>query len=398
MSDLPHHEARRRLSVVQERMRAARPALDALVLIQNVDVYYLAATFQSCHLIVPAEGEPRLLVRKVLERAKEDTPLEDVRPMTTLRDLPGHLREICKGGRLRVGLELDVVPWKQAESYRKLLGEEVEVAEGSGPILGARAVKSDWEVERIREASRAIARVFADLPQFLEEDLSTYELQAILDCRARTAGHPGVIRMRGLNVECSLGIVVSGPGGAAPSHSFFPIGGRGVDPSWPAGGDLEKIRRDTPIALDYLGSSAGYYSDQTRMAVKGRFPEEAGEIYALMQEVLRGCERSIRPGAIPSRIYAEALALVEGRGFAAGFQGPPGESVGFLGHAVGLEVNETPVLAPRFDEPLAAGTVLAIEPKFIHPRLGVIGIENTYLVRKDRLENLTPLPETVTVV
>jgi Xaa-Pro dipeptidase len=198
--------------------------------------------------------------------------------------------------------------------------------------------------------------------------------------------------------DCALGIVVSGPGGAVPSHSFFPIGGRGIDPSAPAGGDWEKIRRDEPIILDYLGCSAGYYADQTRMAVKGRFPAEAGEIYAAMQEVLRRCERTVRAGSVPARIYEEAVELVRTRGLGPGFLGPPGLEVGFVGHGVGLEVNETPVLAPRFERPLVAGTVIAIEPKFNHPRFGVVGLENTYLVREDGLENLTPLPETVVMV
>jgi Xaa-Pro dipeptidase len=395
MSQLPAAESIRRIEALQALLAGARPPIDAAVLVQNVDVYYFSGTFQSCHLIVPARGAPRLLVRKVLERAREDSPLDDVRPMTSLRDLPAHLAEVCGGPPRRVAFETDVVPAKTLDAYRSVLGPGVEVAAASDHVLEARSVKSEWEIERIREASRTIARVFLDLPSFLAEDISTFELQSIIECRARTLGHPGIIRMRGLNVECSMAMVVSGPEGAAPSHSFFPIGGRGPDPAWPAGGDFVRIRPDTPVIVDCLGCSAGYYADQTRMAVKGRFPAEAGRIYAAMVDLLRHCEKALRAGAVPSRVFEEVLGIAESKGLAKGFLGPPGHAVGFIGHGIGLEVNEGPVVAPKFDRPLAAGTVLAIEPKFTHPEFGVIGIESTYVVREGGLECLTPLPETV---
>jgi len=69
--------------------------------------------------------------------------------------------------------------------------------------------------------------------------------------------------------------------------------------------------------------------------------------------------------------------------------------VPFVGHSVGLEVNETPILAPRFDEPLVEGVVLAVEPKYTDPKFGVVGVENTYVVRSNGLENLTLLGEDV---
>jgi len=395
VSAVPLREVERRIEKLQDHLRAARPPLDGALLIQNVDVYYLAGTFQSSHLIVPARGKPRLLVRRVLERARDDSPLQDVLPMTSLRDLPGHLRDLCGDPPWRLGLELDVLPVRQYRHYREILGEKVEAADVSATLLEIRAVKSEWEIERIRRASRVIARVFAEIPELLEGDRSTYELQSLFELRARNLGHPGVIRLRGLNLDCPVGYVVSGPSGAAPGHSIFPIGGRGTDPCSPAGGDFEKVRPDTPIIFDFLGCIDGYYADQSRMAVKGTLPAGAEEIYGHMQEVLRFCEENLGAGAVPSEIYRRALDLVESRGLSRGFQGPPGHAAGFLGHGIGLEVNELPVLAPKFHRPLEEGTVIAIEPKFTHPDWGVIGIENTYAVRRDRLENLTPISEAV---
>ena len=379
-------------------MAAMAEPLDAVVLVQNVDIYYFAGTYQTCHLLIPRSGEPRLLVRRVFYRAKQDSPLGDVKEFRSLKDLPGEIESLCGPRPWRIGMELDVLPARTLDHYRGIFGESVSIRDASEAVLRVRSVKSEWELSRIREASSVVAKVFASLPEFLEDDLSTHQLQAILDCRIRLAGHPGIVRMRGFNIECSLGTVVSGPTGAAPSPSVFPVGGTGIDLAWPSGGDGERIRPDTPILCDYLGCEGGYYADQTRVAVKGRLTDEAGKIYAAMFEILRHCERTVRVGSIPSRVYVEAVAMARDAGFATGFMGLSGHAVPFVGHAVGLEVNETPVLAPKFDEPLPAGTVLAIEPKFTHPELGVIGLENTYVVRADRLECLTPLPETVTIV
>ncbi|MBI4584093.1 MAG: aminopeptidase P family protein [Planctomycetes bacterium] len=400
MTAVPEAEILARIRSLQARFAAASPPVDAALILQSLDLYYFAGTIQNCHLLVPREGRPRLLVRKVLERARADSPLEDVRPMTSLKALPGEIRSLCGPPPWRLGMELDVLPVLLFNQYLELLGGQgqVEVADLSRPILEIRSVKSEWEIGQIRAAARINDRLYRDLPELLGENLSTGELQAVLDARARLAGHLGAVRMRGFNMECLLGVVVSGPSGAAPGHGQFPIGGTGPHPALALGGDARKIERDRPVVFDYLANATGYHHDQTRMAVIGRLPEEAERIYGEMQGLLRLVEKRLVPGAVPSQIYEEALARAKERGLEAGFLGPPGHAVGFVGHGLGLEVNEIPVLARRFVAPLAAGTVLAVEPKFTHPELGVIGLENTYAVRAGQPENLSLSPEEVIVV
>ncbi len=400
MTAIPEAEILSRLRSLQARLAAASPPVDAAIILQSTDLYYFAGTMQSCHLLVPREGRPRLLVRKVIERARADSPLEDLRPMTSLKALPDELRSLCGPPPWRLGMELDVLPVQLFNQYLALLGGQgpVECADISGPILEIRSVKSEWEIDQIRRAARINDRLYQDLPELLGENLTTGELQAVLDARARLAGHLGVARMRGFNMECLIGVVVSGPSGAAPGHGQFPIGGTGPHPALPLGGGAKKIERDRPVVFDYLANAAGYHHDQTRMAVIGRLPREAERIYGEMQGLMRLVEKRLVPGAIPSQIFEEALARVKERGLEAGFLGPPGYAVGFVGHGLGLEVNETPVLARRFDAPLAAGTVLAVEPKFTHAELGVIGLENTYVVKAGQPENLSLSPEEVLVV
>ena len=395
MLSVPRDELRLRHRRLSERLAAEEPPVDAVLIVQKADLYYLAGTVQQCHLVMPLQDAPRLLVRKVIERAREDSALEDVRPMRSLKEIKEHCREVCGPPPWRIGMELDVLSVNQWRRYEMIFGGDAEIVDASSALLNTRARKSDWELDQLRQAARIHRQVFEELPELLKDDISTYELQMRLDQRACELGHCGVIRMRGLDVECTIGLVVSGEEGAIPSHSMFPVGGKGPHPWVSAGGTFKTIEPDTPIALDYLMSTSGYHADCTRMAVKGKFSEDAAEIFARIQGLLRFCEEQLRVGAIPSRIYEAVVERAREVGLADGFMGPEGYQVRFIGHGVGLEVNEIPVVAPRFDEPLAPGNTLAIEPKYTHPRWGVIGLENTYVIKEDGPENLTPVEEAI---
>lgn len=389
---VPRGELNRRIGALQEHL--AERGLEVAVILQHVDLYYFAGTIQTCHLLVPQSGEPRLLVRKVLERARADSNLEDVRPLASLRRLADEVRDLCGPPPWRVGMELDVLPVNLFALYRDRLSE-AEIEDISPAVLALRARKSEWEIDRIRDAARISDLFYREIGECFEAGISTYELQAILGCRAAQAGHLGYVRLRGFNVDGLMGTVVSGPTGALPGHSQFAIGGRGPHPFVAHGGDFEPIQRDMPIIFDYNANVSGYHHDQTRMAVWGEMPAEAERIYEALRGILRSLEEELKPGACPASLYAGALAGAKANALEAGFMGMPGCAVPFVGHAVGLEVDEPPVLARGFDEALVAGNVLAVEPKFRHPQLGVIGIENTYVVRENGVENLSSSPEDV---
>jgi len=381
---------------LQELMKASGSNLDAIIVLNTADLYYLSATVQTAHLLITPGEEPRLLVRKVLERARDDSPLEHIEALASMKELPKQVEALCGPPPWRIGMELDVLPASTYAFYSKLLGEEAEIVDASRLLMANRAAKSEYEIGELRRAAEAQRILFEDIPGLIsQEGISTCEVQNQLDCRARTLGHCGVLRLRGMNIGTGIGTVTSGPDGALPNHSHFPIGGRGPHVCVSQGGSRSPIEADTPIIVDYLMSLSGYHSDCTRMAVRGTMPDGAVEIYEKTRELLRFCEETIRAGSIPSKIYEEMVALANEKGIGDNFMGPGDLAVKFTGHSVGLEVNELPVLAPRFDEPLAEGNTLAIEPKYTHPDWGVIGVENTYAVRNDRLENLTEISEDI---
>ena len=101
----------------------------------------------------------------------------------------------------------------------------------------------------------------------------------------------------------------------------------------------------------------------------------------------------MRPGTAAKALWEKAEEIVEAAGLKAYYMGHR-QHAGFIGHGVGIEINELPVIAPRSRDILAAGNVIALEPKFVVPGLGAIGIENTYVVAADGApEVLTKAPE-----
>jgi len=89
------------------------------------------------------------------------------------------------------------------------------------------------------------------------------------------------------------------------------------------------------------------------------------------------------------------LAAAAATPYAANFMGPPGYNTKFIGHGIGIEVDEFPFVAKGAPSVLAPGMVFALEPKFVFPGEGAVGLENTYLVTADGFETLTPLDEGV---
>ena len=353
MPTVPKTELDRRHERFDAEIDALSLPIDVSIVVQKADLYYLSGTTQQAHLLVARGGRSRLLVRKVLERAQEESALGDAAPLRSLKELRAHVDELAgnasRGERkLRVGMELDVLSVSTFRLYEKVLGEGVEIVDVSPAILAARSIKSEWEIEQLRAAASVHDRTFGAAHSVYEPGMSTFELQTALDARAAKDGHCGIIRMRGLDVACGTGVVVSGEDGAVPSHSMFPIGGLGPHAWVAAGGSRRPIERDTPVILDYLMSTSGYHADCTRMAVAGAFPDEAATILAALADVLRSIEAELRPGAVPSAIYASAVERAHELGVADAFMGPESYSVPFVGHSVGLEVNEAPVLAPRF--------------------------------------------------
>ncbi len=377
-----------------DRLRQALEGagLDGVLLLQAVDILWISGTRQNASLWIPASGEPLLLVRKSLERARAESPLARVLPFPPSRELAGLL-----GPARRIGLTLDTVPVALQQLWTRAL-PGVEWTDVSSAVRDVRSVKSPWERERMRDTARLLCDVFREVPTFLRPGMREVDLAAEIEVRMRRAGNEGSPRVRGFNQEFFMGLAIAGGAATAPSYFDGPVTGRGLSASSPLGASTDVIPRDVPVLIDYTAIRAGYVTDMSRMAVCGRLAPELERAFRVAREIQDEVAGSLSPGAIPSQLFATARRRADEAGLGDRFMGPPGAQARFVGHGIGLELDEVPVLAPGFDAPLRLGQTLAVEPKFVFPGLGAVGIENTWSVGERGGERITELPDDLMVI
>jgi Xaa-Pro aminopeptidase len=366
--------------------------LDGALFILPMDIFYFSATRQNGALFIPVEGDPTLLIRKSYERARQESPLSDIRPFPSSRDLPALIPE----NALKIGMTFDAVPVQQRDYYARILpGREfVDISLLNRQL---RSVKSPAELELLRRSGTSLCAVFAEVPQFLTPGMREIDLAAEFEYRLRKAGSEGYVRMRAFNQELFQGLAVSAGG---PSFGFFDgaVTGRGLSSASPHGASQEILERNTPILLDYTGVFQGYITDMTRIFVLGELDDELTHAFDVSLSIQEMLCASLKPGAICEDLFLQAAEMAAKAGLKDNFMGMPGEQARFVGHGVGLELDEFPVLAQGFKMPLKQGQTVAIEPKFVFPERGVIGIENTFAVTADGGERLTELPDSIVFI
>lgn len=155
------------------------------------------------------------------------------------------------------------------------------------------------------------------------------------------------------------------------------------------------IQRHQPILVDYTFAIDGYISDQTRIFSLGRLPAALRDGYAAMVAVQETVKGAAGAGVQAGEVYEKALNQAESLGVGDRFMGSGPDRIRFVGHGVGLELDEPPFLAQGQTTALEAGMTVAVEPKLIIPDVGVVGIENTHLVTEDGLETFNRFPDEI---
>ncbi|KRE32942.1 M24 family metallopeptidase [Paenibacillus sp. Soil724D2] len=386
------------MTIFQQRQQALQREMiqrgwSGFLVTNNVDIYYYCGSMQTGYLFIPAEGDALYLVRRSLVRAEEEASAA-VEALGSLKTLGERLRARCAGGGgsaaspLRIGTELDVLP---VQLYLRLQAALPGAAWEDGSLLvrEQRMIKSPDEVTAIRAAARVVDAALEAVIPHIREGMAEFELMALIEHQLRLRGHQGLMRMRAYNSELITGMVAAGAAAAVPTYFDGPAGGTGLHPSSPQSSGRALIGRGEPILVDIGCSIDGYLIDQTRTLVIGDLDPELQRAYNVAEQVLRATEARLQPGIIVEHLYLLALDQVQEAGLSAHFMGYGADQVKFLGHGIGLEIDELPVLAKGFKYPLAPGMVIAIEPKFTFPGRGVVGIEDTYLITENGYEKLT---------
>lgn len=368
-----------RLDRVYGQMKAA--GIDFGVVSSNVSLYYLTGrVFRGYMLIGPSLAAPRYFVRRPNHLTGADVTFIR-KPEEMASALPGV-----------PALELGSMSYDEAIRLAAVFGG-TPAADLSAPLRRARAVKTEREQAAIRMSGEKHTLVYERIPHLFREGMTDVEFQIEIERALRLEGNLGIFRVAGNDMELFMGNVLTGENADTPSPYDFAMGGAGIDPSLPVGADGTVIKPGAPVMVDVNGDFTGYMTDMTRMYVSGEPSAEAERACRLSADICRAVRDAMRPGAKASDLYALALRMATHAGMEHYFMGHRYHA-GFVGHGIGIEVNELPVLAPRSRDVLEAGNVIAVEPKFVLPGIGAVGIENTYIVKSEGpAEQVTNAPE-----
>jgi Xaa-Pro aminopeptidase len=394
-ANVPPSEIELRIAKLQRRL--AKGSIDGVLILQHTDMYYFAGTIQQGHLFVPSAGEPILMVKKSIQRAMAESSIKRIVPMGSLRHLPAILHENGFAVPETLGMELDVLPVNHYLTYDQLF-EKTRIVDVSPHIRSIRTVKSPYEIQRISRAAELADQVAGYMKEELREGITEVQLAGRMEAIARRLGHQGMVRMRLWGSEMFYGHLLSGPSAAVPGYLASPTAGEALSPAFSQGAGFNKIKSHEPVLFDYVFAYKGYLADHTRIFSIDNLPDKLIRAHQTMLDLQALLSEKMIPGAVTGDIYEIALAYAHESGYEDYFMGAEKERIRFIGHGIGLELDEYPFLAKGQTLQLQEGMVIALEPKLVIPGKGVVGIENTHVVTQAGLKRLTNYPDHVTVI
>lgn len=389
---VPAEEIQQRLQALRNEM--AQREWDAVLIVQNVDLVYFSGTMQNALLFVPVDGQETLMVKKYRERAQRESAIAQVIPLASWNDVPSLIAE--HHGRIphKMGIELDVLPTKDYIRLQEICAG-IEIVDSSSLIKTIRQVKSTYEIKQMKQAGEIGKIVYAEVPLVLKEGMTEIELAGILVAVSMRHGNQNYLRMRAFNSYAYSWHVLSGYTGGILSYIDAPMGGMGLSPAFPVGASHKPIKAHEPILIDFGICYNGYQIDETRMFSVGELPKQFKDAYQATRDIEAAMTTATRPGASCHDIYRTGWEVARRLGYEEQFMGPPDYKTRFIGHGIGLEIDEYPFIAQNHDYPVEAGMTFALEPKMVFPGKGAVGIENTFAVGKGEVEKLTPAQETL---
>ncbi len=390
---IPIEELALRHSKCRALLARLCPQAGGIMVFNRLSIYYLSGTFGKDMLWLPREGEPMLFARKGFERAQLESPLKNIFSFRSYRDITTLINDHGTGLPPVVAVEKNALTWGLAETFTKAF-PGTEFIAGDAVLPQTRSRKTPWELNIIREATRRHnLAVRVDFPANIHVGMSEKTLSRVLLNLCFDRGHSGHIRMAAHNEENYFGHVSVGTSGNYPTYFNGALGVQGQSPSAPfMGSDDILWEKNTLLAVDPGFVLNGYNSDITQTFFSGAaadIPDTVKKAHQVCMDIESAVAAMLRPGAIPSALYNHALRMADEAGFAKEFMGAGTNQVPFLGHGLGLALDEWPVLANRFDEPLEASMTIAIEPKIGIPGYGMVGTENTYEVTEGAAVALT---------
>jgi len=382
----PDTEIISRIRTVQEQMAALN--LDALFLTHKPDIYYFSGTAQDCYLYIEKNHDPVLFVKRYLPRAQQETALKNIEPIESIKDIPKLVEHCFKKHPRTCGLAFDIVPVKDFHFYKTLF-KNTQFVDGSPVIETCRQIKSPWEIDQMKKAALASKLTFDFMAENIQPGISEMEFCGMFEAYSRRLGHSGKLLTRHYRLEGFPFHLMSGKNGGIPGAMDSPLCGTGTSNAYPYGAGPRLIKENEPILIDFGTVLNGYHSDESRMFVIGKLPDTAKDACKASIEILHTLLDTMGPGIPMGEIFESAVTLSKKLSLGDQFLGLPNLKSNFIGHGIGLELVENPILAKGRKTLLKPGMVFSVEPKFIFKHQFAAGIESMIQITENGSEFLS---------
>jgi Xaa-Pro aminopeptidase len=340
---------------------------------------------------VPANGEPLLFIKKYLPRALKESSIKEIVDLKSIRDIPDLIIDFY--GRLprSLGLEFDVLPVNDFNFYKAVLKAE-RYLDGSSLILETRMIKSTWEIEQMEKTAEISGKTFDYMRSTIHPGLTEMEFAGMAEVYARKLGHGSYLNARNYQARAYPWHILSGKNGGMVGFLDAPASGAGTSAAFPSGAGSKPLNSGEPIMVDLGTVLNGYHTDETRMFAIGGMPDRAMEACRASIEIHNKVLEHVKPGATVSELFNISVSEAKRLGYAGQYLGPDGYKVTFIGHGIGLELTEHPVIARDRDYILEPGMTFSLEPKMVFENEFSAGIESVFLVTETGHRLISSVP------
>lgn len=375
--DLTKEELALRLRKFCLRMDIDHPDWDTAIFVGRINQYYFTGTMQDGLLVIRRHSGASYYIRRSYEQALEESPFEGIQPMQSYKDAAKTAGAVCG----KTYIETEIMTFAILERLKKYFEFE-KIGSLDKTVLAIRAVKTPYELTALKESGRKHNEFMQTvIPSLLREGMSEVDLTGALFEKMLQYGHHGITRFQMFQTDMGIGQVGFGTSSLCPASFDGPGGHRGISAAVPIMGSRErKLTKGDLVFVDIGFGVKGYHSDKTQVYIFGGKPnDEMIREHRSCIDIEKRTAALLLPGALPSEIYKTVMSELSD-GFKRNFMGFGSRQARFLGHGIGLHVDEIPVIAEGFNDPIEENMVIAIEPKKGIKDIGLVGVEDTYIV------------------
>ena len=360
---------------------------DACLLSTSVNIYYASNRIIIGYVYIDINGNTIHLVRRPNNVSGENVFF--IRKVEQLAEILGGLGIDMPKKLVVEGDEISFGEWNRIAACTG-----AELVNGSALLRLVRSVKTEWEISQLTRSADIQSEVLRKVPSVYVKGMTDHEFSVEVEKLFRLAGCLGLFRIYGGTMEAYMGSILAGENACEPSPYDFALGGAGMHPSLPLGHNGGILKEGQTVMVDINGNFTGYISDQSRTYSVGKLPQYAYDAHQVSIEIQDAIAEQGKPGVTCEELYQLSLSIAKKHGFEKHYMGMQ-QQAKFVGHGIGLVINELPVLCDRNKAVLEVGNTIALEPKFVFPEVGAVGTENSFVVTENGMKKLTSAPEEI---